>query len=124
MIDNDNLLIKRGDIYLVDLGTNTIGSEVKKTRPCVVFSNNIGNKNSQIITVLPITNRSKSQPTQVKLSESIVEESMPLTGIIQSEQIRTVDKRRILSGRLGRLTIEGISKVEKAVMTSIGIEMK
>ena len=123
-MEMDNLLIQRGDIYLVDLGTNTIGSEVKKTRPCVVFSNNIGNKNSQIITVLPITNRSKSQPTQVKLGKSIVEESMPLTGIIQSEQIRTVDKRRILSGRLGRLTIEGISKVEKAVMTSIGIEMK
>jgi mRNA interferase MazF len=123
-MEMDNLLIQRGDIYLVDLGTNTIGSEVKKTRPCVVFSNNIGNKNSQIITVLPITNRSKSQPTQVKLGKSIVEESMPLTGIIQSEQIRTVDKRRILSSRLGRLTVEGILKVEKAVMTSIGIGME
>ena len=121
MVDKDNLLIQRGDIYLVDLGTNTVGSEVKKTRPCVVFSNNIGNKNSQIITILPITNRSKSQPTQVLLVDSIIEKAVHLTGTIQCEQIRTVSKKRILSGLITRLTSEGIAEVEMALKKSVGI---
>lgn len=126
MIDKDNLLIQKGDIYMVDFGAETVGSEIRKIRPTVIFSNNVGNKHSETLIVLPVTNREfRGQPTQVMLEKSIIDGcSTQLSGLIMGEQIRTVSKKRLMSRRIGRLTEEGISKVEKAVMTSVGIEMK
>lgn len=125
MVEKDNLLIEKGDIFMVDFG-DTVGSEIRKIRPTVIFSNNVGNKYSETLIVLPITNREfRGQPTQVMLEESIIEGcSAKLSGLIMGEQIRTVSKKRLKSIRIGKLTEEGITKLERAVMTSIGIEMK
>ena len=46
--------IKRGEIWLANLDP-TIGSEIQKTRPVAVVSNNINNTHNNVITILPIT---------------------------------------------------------------------
>lgn len=52
------MIIKRGYIYFAKLDP-TVGSEINKTRPVLVISNNINNQNSKTISVIPITSNTK-----------------------------------------------------------------
>ena len=62
--------MKRGDIYYADLG-KVVGSEQSGIRPVVVVQNNIGNKYSNTVIVLPITSRFKKKlPTHVSISKN------------------------------------------------------
>jgi len=81
--------IKQYEIILVNLDPS-IGSEMKKTRPCVVLSPNEMNKHLQNVIVAPITNTSKFYPTRLELKNKEV------TGWIVLDQIRTIDKTRII----------------------------
>lgn len=81
--------IRQYDIILVNLDPS-IGSEMKKTRPCLVLSPNEMNKYLQNIIIAPITNTSKSYPTRLELKNKEV------TGWVVLDQIRTIDKIRIV----------------------------
>jgi mRNA interferase MazF len=81
--------IKQYDIILVNLDPS-VGSEMKKTRPCVVLSPNEMNKHIQNVIIAPITNTSKFYPTRLELKNKEV------TGWIVLDQIRTIDKMRII----------------------------
>lgn len=95
-------------IVLVNLDP-TQGSEIKKTRPCVIISPNEMNKHLRTIIVAPMTTKSKKYPTriEVKHDEKI--------GWIVIDQIRTIDKQRIIKvvGRLSRPEIKEIKSVLK-----------
>ena len=67
----------------------TIGSEVKKTRPCVILSPDEMNRHLQTIVIAPITNTSKSYPTRLEIKFKKTK------GWIVLDQIRTIDRRRI-----------------------------
>jgi mRNA interferase MazF len=88
--------INQYDIVLVNLDP-TIGSEMKKTRPCVVLSPNEMNKYLQTIVIAPMTSSSKAYPTRVEVKHKGTK------GWIVLDQIRTVDRIRIVKV-LGRLT--------------------
>lgn len=81
--------LEQYSIILVNLDP-TIGSEIKKTRPCVIVSPNEINKFLRTIVVAPMTTNLKNYPTRikVKLNEK--------KGMIAIDQIRTIDKSRIL----------------------------
>ena len=79
----------RFDIYYVNLDP-TIGSEIKKTRPCVIISPNEMNHNITTIIVAPITSKLRNYPTRVPCK---VEGKQ---GQIVLDQIRTVDKKRLV----------------------------
>lgn len=81
--------INQYDIVLVNLDT-TIGSEIKKTRPCVVLSPNEMNKYLQTIVIAPITSNSKSYPTRVEIRNKFIK------GWIVIDQIRTIDRIRVI----------------------------
>lgn len=81
--------INQYDIILVNLDPS-IGSEMKKTRPCLVVSPNEMNKYLQNIIIAPITNTSKPYPTRLELKNKEV------TGWIVLDQIRSIDKQRII----------------------------
>lgn len=81
--------INQYDIVLVNLDP-TIGSEMKKTRPCVVLSPNEMNKYLQTIVVAPITSSSKSYPTRIEINYKQIK------GWIVLDQIRTIDRIRII----------------------------
>ena len=84
------------DIVLVNLNP-TLGSEIKKTRPCVIISPNEINDNLRTITIAPMTTKSRSYPTRVKVKHKIQ------TGWVVVDQIRTIDKSRIIKN-LGSLS--------------------
>jgi len=67
----------------------TIGSEVKKTRPCVILSPDEMNRHLQTIVIAPVTNTSKSYPTRLEIKFKKTK------GWIVLDQIRTIDRRRI-----------------------------
>ena len=110
--------MKRGDIYYVNLG-EVVGSEQAGIRPVVVIQNNLGNRYSKTVIVLPITSRIKNNlPTHV----SIIGNSYGLEkdSIILTEQIRTIDKSRLIS-RVGRLDKKVLDEVKEAILTSCGL---
>ena len=91
-------------IVLVNLDP-TIGSGIKKTRPCVVISPNEMNKYLRTIVIAPMTTSSKKYPTRVEIKHD------NKIGWIVLDQIRTIDKQRIIK-QLGRLSKPEIKELK------------
>lgn len=100
-------LINQYEIVLVNLDP-TIGSEIKKTIPCVVISPNEMNKYLNTIVIAPITSTSKSYPTRIEIN------SNNKKGWIVIDQIRTVDRKRI-SKVFGNLSEKEILEVKNVM---------
>jgi mRNA interferase MazF len=96
--------IKQYMIVLANLDP-TIGSEIKKTRPCVIISPDEMNKYLNTIVIAPMTTKSKSYPTRVEIKHD------NNIGWIVLDQIRTIDKQRIIKD-LGRLSKPEIKEVK------------
>ena len=112
-------LIRRGDVYWIKLDP-TEGSEIGKTRPGVVISNNINNEFADTVTVLPITlSTEKIYPFEVFIQKNIA--NMPGDSKVKANQIRTVDKKRI-KDLIGTLPDTILREIEKAV--KIHLEFK
>lgn len=94
-------------IVLVNLDS-TVRSELKKTRPCVVISPNEMNKYLQTIVVSPMTSSSKSYPTRVEITHE------KKKGWIVLDQIRTVDRQRIIKV-LGNLSEKETAKLKEVL---------
>ncbi|GGE35126.1 type II toxin-antitoxin system PemK/MazF family toxin [Psychroflexus planctonicus] len=99
--------LKQYSIVLVNLDP-TIGSEIKKTRPCVVVSPNEINKYLRTIVVAPMTTNLKKYPTRIEVSHN------GKNGMIAIDQIRTIDKTRILR-RFDRLTKSEIANCKSII---------
>lgn len=99
--------LRQYQIVLVNLNP-TVGSEIKKKRPCVIISPNEMNRHLQTIVVAPMTSSSKSYPTRVEVKHD------KKNGWIVLDQIRTVDRLRIIK-ILENLTEKESAKV-KAVL--------
>jgi mRNA interferase MazF len=82
-------MVSRFDVYYVNLDP-TIGSEIKKTRPCVVISPDEMNYNIATVIIAPLTSKLRNYPTRVPCK---VEGKQ---GQIVLDQIRTVDKARLV----------------------------
>jgi len=95
------------DIVIVNLDP-TIGSEIKKIRPCVIVSPDEINKYLRTVTITPITSQSKAYPTRVQIQ---LEEK---TNWVVIDQIRTIDKSRILK-KIGRLDEVEITQVKDII---------
>lgn len=113
--------IKRGEIHLASLDP-TIGREISKTRPVVIVSNDVNNQFSGTITVLPITSKNlqKIYPFEVMLSKGTG--NIPKNSKVKADQIRTLDKRRILK-RIGILSDEDMIRVDTAVKIHLGMDL-
>jgi mRNA interferase MazF len=96
--------LKQYQIVLVNLDP-TIGSEMKKTRPCVIISPNEMNKYLQTIVIAPMTSNSKSYPTRFPVKHNKTK------GWIVLDQIRTIDRQRIVK-ILDKLSEKEIDKVK------------
>ncbi len=94
-------------IVLVNLDP-TIGSEMKKTRPCVIISPDEMNKYLQTIVVAPMTSSSKPYPTRVEVKHKKTK------GWIVLDQIRTIDRQRIIKN-VDTLTDKEIYNVKSVI---------
>ena len=100
--------INQYQIVLVNLDP-TIGSEIKKTRPCVVISPDEMNKFLRTTIVAPMTTTSRKYPTRIEVKhDSKIE-------WIVVDQIRTIDKQRIIRvlGRLSQAEIKELKSIIK-----------
>jgi mRNA interferase MazF len=97
--------IKQYQIILVSLDP-TIGSEIKKTRPCVVISPDEMNKYLRTVVIAPMTTSSKDYPTRIEIKHDNKIEWIVL------DQIRTIDKQRIIK-ELGKLSRPEIKKIKE-----------
>ena len=98
------MVINQYDIIWIDLNP-TIGHEIKKVRPCVILSPDEMNLNIDTIIIAPMTTKSRSYPTRVKI---FFEKKL---GWIVLDQIRTIDKIR-LKGKAGHLKETEITTVK------------
>jgi mRNA interferase MazF len=100
--------IKQYDIVLVNLDP-TIGSEIRKTRPCVIISPDVMNKHLRTIVIAPMTTQSREYPTRIKIKRP------ERTSWMVLDQIRTVDKQRIIKhlDSLSELEIQRLKEILK-----------
>ena len=90
------VVVTRFDVFLISLDP-TRGSEIRKTRPCLVISPDEMNGNIRTVIVAPMTTKRKDYPTRVLCTFK------GKSGQIVLDQIRTVDKTRLIR-RLGRIS--------------------
>jgi len=86
----------RGEVYLIDLDP-TRGSEIRKTRPCVVVSPDELNQHLRTVIVAPMTTGGQAYPWRVRCR------FRDRSGFVAIDQLRTVDSERLVK-RLGRVT--------------------
>jgi len=87
------MVIKRFEVYLVNLDP-TVGSEIQKSRPCLVISPDEMNVHIATVIIAPMTTRGRDYPTRVQC------QFQGKDGQVVLDQIRTVDKSRLVK-RLG-----------------------
>lgn len=111
--------VERGELYYADLSP-VVGSEQGGLRPVLIIQNDVGNKYSPTVIIAAITSQIQKAklPTHIELSSS----TYPVNkdSVILLEQIRTLDKLR-LRDRIGQLDKLAMSKVDVALMISLGI---
>ncbi len=98
--------IKRFDVYLANLDP-TMGTEIQKTRPCVVISPDEMNRHIGTVIIAPMTTKGHPYPSRVSCRFEGKE------GQIVLDQIRAVDKGRLVKrlGRLGKLYQDSVLSV-------------
>lgn len=99
--------VKQYQIVLVNLDP-TLGSEIKKTRPCVIISPNEINDNLQTVVIAPMTSTSKKYPTRIKVKHN------GQTGWVVIDQIRTIDKIRIIK-KYDSLTEKEVEELKQVI---------
>lgn len=118
MIVKINKMVRRGDIWMADLRIGAVGSEQGKIRPVLVVQNNIGNKHSPTVTVVPLTSRTKNNlPTHVILNEPC----LASRSIALVEQIRTIDKSRLIR-YIGRISESIMNQINEAIAIQVGLK--
>ena len=112
--------LKRGDTVLVDLNPAR-GAEKRKTRPCLIIQNDVGNKFSPLTIIANITSQKeikKKFPTDVWVGKG--EGGLEHPSIIQCDQIRTIDKRRIVK-KIGAVDASIMKEVDGALRISLDL---
>ena len=92
------MVVNRFDVYLINLDP-TIGSEIKKTRPCLIISPDEMNRYIRTVIVAPLTTAGKDYPTRVSCKFK------QKRGQILLDPIRTIDKARLIK-KLGSIDPE------------------
>ena len=103
--------INQYQIVLVNLDP-TIGSEIKKTRPCVVISPNEINHNLRTIIIAPMTSSSRNYPTRIEVFHNNQK------GWVVIDQIRTIDKSRVIKA-FGHLSVKEIKLCKQVIKETL-----
>ena len=99
--------MNRGEIWLVNLDP-TIGSEIKKTRPCVIVSPQELNPHLRTVMMAPMTSKGFAAPFRVPVTHAGTK------GLIVLDQMRAVDKQRLVK-KLGQVSAKTMGNVLKTL---------
>ena len=97
------MVVNRFDVYLINLDP-TVGSEIQKTRPCLIISPDEMNRHIRTVIIAPMTTVGKDYPTRISCKFK------KKKGQIVLDQIRTIDKARLIK-KLGSINPETQSGV-------------
>ena len=103
-------MVRRGEVWLAALDP-TLGSEIRKTRPCMIVSPDEMNAHLRTAIVLPMTTGSRPAPFRIPVQFQGKE------GLLLSDQMRTLDRRRLVK-RLGAVDAETL-EAALAVLTEL-----
>lgn len=98
-------MVARGDVWLINLDP-TMGSEIRKSRPCVVVSPPELNDHLKTVIVAPMTSSGFATPFRVALT------FQSKSGFVLLDQIRTIDKSRLVK-KLGRIQPKTLNAILK-----------
>ena len=111
--------IKRGDIYYADLSP-VVGSEQGGIRPVLIVQNNVGNRYSPTVIAAAITSQINKAKMPTHITVGAPNYGLTKDSIILTEQIRTLDKRR-LRERMGNLAPDDMNRINRALSVSFGL---
>jgi len=113
------LTVKRGDMYYADLSP-VVGSEQGGVRPVLIIQNDVGNKYSPTVIAAAITSQTSKNklPTHININSS--EYGLMKNSVILTEQIRTIDKSRLLE-KIGQVDPATMHAVNSALGVSFGL---
>lgn len=101
------MVVNRFEVYLIELDP-VIGSEIKKTRPCVIVSPNEMNCLKTVL-IAPMTTKGFHAPSRVEL------EFQDKTGLVLLDQLRAVDKSRLVK-KLGTIDAKAQKKISSTLV--------
>lgn len=113
-------MCKFGDIFYANLPI-VLGSQVQQgVRPVLIVSNNMNNKYSNVVTVVPLTSKQSKHrlPTHVNINGY----GLPKPSVILAEQIITLDKKCLMQHVGTIIDIPMRQKVQRALMTQLNME--
>ncbi len=110
--------IRRGEILLIEFDP-TRGSEIKKTRPAVIITNDIANTYSRLLMAVPITSQKldKIFPHEVLLNNA---KGLNKPSKANISQMRAIDRSRIKS-KLGKVSLQSMREIEVAMKLHLGL---
>ena len=111
---------ERGDLYWINLDP-TIGSEIRKTRPCVIISPNSANRSGPLVIVAPVT---KAQGKKIYFHEILLPRestSLPHDSKLKVFQLRCVDKKRLSKSKIGSIPRNLIEELNEKVRIVTGL---
>lgn len=112
--------INKGDIYYANMN-ETVGSEQSGVRPVIVVQNDIGNKYSQTVIIVPMTSQIDSkmnQPTHYYLKAF---GNIRFNSIVLTEQIRAIDKQRLIE-KIGNINYKIMQEIDEKIMIALGMK--
>ena len=111
--------MKRGDIYFAQLDP-TRGAEIQKTRPVVIVSNDMANRASSLVTVMPLSSN-VSRVFPFELAVSAAQSGLPKDSKAMAQQIRTIDKARLSMQRSGALQPRQLAALDDALRLHLAL---
>lgn len=89
------MVVLKNEVWMTTLEP-TLGSEINKTRPCIIVSPDVSNKHKKSVVIIPLTSKLKDFPSRINCT------FQNKHGQIVIDQIRTVDKIRLVK-KLGTI---------------------
>lgn len=111
--------VKRGDIYYADLSP-VVGSEQGGIRPVLIIQNDVGNRYSPTVIAAAVTSQLNKSKLPTHIEIDAMKYGLPKDSVILTEQIRTIDKRR-LKEKIGHVDEELMNSVNDALFVSFGL---
>jgi len=110
---------RRGEVYWANLDP-AVGTEMTKTRPVVIVSNDAGNQYSRRVIIAPLTSGGVQRVYRFEVPVSEGEAGLPHASKVALDQIRAVDKQR-LGRRVGALSPDRMQQVDAAIRLSLAV---
>jgi len=120
LIGNGKMLVKRGEIFLVNLEPIK-GSEQGGTRPCLIIQNDFGNRYSPLTIIAPLTSKRFSKEFSTNVFITKQDSGLDKDSTVLLNQIKTIDKSRLIKN-VGSIDFSIMNKVDLAIKISIGLD--